>query len=775
MRSFPARPHVKAAAASRLAATVLLAAASAALLAGCGGGSGPPSGPSGDGGPPGAGGSAGPGSKAGGKGSGVRRMAARLEEITRGLDPKKNIFVNTERAALIKAGIEQNPSKRIELLPGLADELLKAGRSEEAIAVTESLLRPSPAEAYLAPPLHETREFLGLCYMRLGEQENCIAHHGIDSCLLPIRGTGLHRLPRGSRGAIREFLQALEAKPDNLGARWLLNIAAMTLGEYPDGVPARWRIPPETFAAEHDIKRFYDAAPALGLSVPGHAGGAILEDFDGDGLLDVMFSSMGVRDQLRFHRNNGDGTFSDRTEAAGLVGETGGLNMVHADYDNDGDPDVFVLRGGWMKLGGRFPNSLLRNDGDGTFEDVTEEAGLLSFHPTQAGAWGDYDNDGWLDLFVGNESTPDDPHPSEFYRNNGDGTFSDRTIELGRSDFGYVKGVAWGDYNDDGRPDLYVSVLGGDNLLFRNDGRRLTAGQRGEQGRFTDVAREAGVVGPTDSFAVWFWDYDNDGREDLFVAGYRITDLSDLAAMLLGMPTRTEMPRLYHNDGDGTFSDVTRAVRLNRLALPMGSNFGDLDNDGWLDAYFGTGKPALGALIPNRLFRNDGGKLFQDVTTSADVGNLQKGHGVAFGDIDNDGDQDILEEMGGWYESDVAPHVLFKNPGHGNRFITLRLEGRRSNRSAIGARIKVRVRTARGARDIHVTCGWGGSFGGSSLQQEIGLGAATAIEAIEVKWPATGEVQVFREVAPDRVYRIVEGDPVLAPVQVKIVSLGGSR
>jgi len=184
MRLSPARRRMTTAAAT------FLAAAAAVLLAGCGDGSEPPSAPPGAGGPPDAGGSAGPESKAGGKGSGVRRMAERLDEITRGLDPKRNIFINSERAALIKTVIEQNPSQRIELLPGFADELLKAGRNDEAIAVTESLLHPSPAEAYLAPPLHVTHDFLGLCYMRLGEQENCIAHHGIDSCLLPIRGTG---------------------------------------------------------------------------------------------------------------------------------------------------------------------------------------------------------------------------------------------------------------------------------------------------------------------------------------------------------------------------------------------------------------------------------------------------------------------------------------------------------------------------------------------------------------------------------------------------------
>ena len=143
---------------------------------------------------------------------------------------------------------------------------------------------------------------------------------------------------------------------------------------------------------------------------------------------------------------------------------------------------------------------------------------------------------------------------------------------------------------------------------------------------------------------------------------------------------------------------------------------------------------------------------------------------MAFGDIDNDGDQDLLEEMGGWFESDVAPSVLFKNPGHGNHFITLRLEGRRSNRSAIGARLKVHLAMAPGGRDVYLTAGTGGSFGGNSLQQEIGLGAATGIEAIQVTWPATGEVQMFRDVAMDRVYRVVEGETGLQPVTVKVLS-----
>ena len=170
-----------------------------------------------------------------------------------------------------------------------------------------------------------------------------------------------------------------------------------------------------------------------------------------------MLSSSGPLDQLRFFHNNGDGTFSDRTRQAGLIGELGGLNIIETDYNNDGHPDVLVLRGGWWGKFGEYPMSLLRNNGNGTFDDVTEDAGLLSAHPTQTAAWADFDNDGWLDLFVGHESTPNDPHPSQLFHNNHDGTFTEVGAANGLADLGFVKGVAWGDFNNDGRPDLYVS------------------------------------------------------------------------------------------------------------------------------------------------------------------------------------------------------------------------------------------------------------------------------------------------------------------------------
>ena len=189
----------------------------------------------------------------------------------------------------------------------------------------------------------------------------------------------------------------------------------------------------------------------------------------------------------------------------------------------------------------------------------------------------------------------------------------------------------------------------------------------------------------------------------------------------------------------------------------MGANYGDLDNDGYLDFYLGTGQPNLETLVPNRMFRNADGKKFQEVTGSGGFGHLQKGHGIAFGDLDNDGDQDIFCVLGGAYSGDVYMNACFENPGQGNHWLTVLLEGTRSNRGAIGARLRVEIETADGSRVIHRTVGTGGSFGSSSLQQEIGLGRAVRVRTLSVTWPSGG-VQSFEGLELDRFVKIREGD-----------------
>jgi hypothetical protein len=685
-------------------------------------------------------------------------MAALLKEKGDHVDLTVIPYVVNDRRADALARALDDPSRsladQLSFRFRYATELVDAGRIDDALAAIAGLRRDaeaiSPANWRKAAPMLLTLQAVAL--LRKGEQDNCNMANTRNSCLLPIRGAGIHIRTEGSSRAIAVLEEILGMDPANLRARWLLNIAHMTLGGYPDRVPPALLIPPRVFAPEHPLPRFTNVADDAGLDVYGLSGGAILDDFDGDGRLDLMVSAIGFDAQLRFFRNLGHGRFEDRTEAAGLTGETGGLNLVQADYDNDGRVDALVLRGGWLGTEGRFPLSLLHNDGGGRFTDVTEAAGLLRFAPTQTATWLDYDGDGWLDLFVGNESTPGAVHPCQLFHNEGNGTFTERAAAAGLDVVAFVKAVVSGDYDGDGRPDLYVSVGGGDNLLFRNDG----PARDGAGWRFTEVGRAAGVTQPRASFAAFFFDYDNDGRPDLYVAGYGAM-AEDVAADYLGLPNPGERPRLYHNRGDGTFEDVTRAAHLDRVMPGMGLNFGDLDNDGWLDFYVGTGNPDLSTLVPNRMFRNGGKGIFQDVTTAGDFGHLQKGHAICFGDYDDDGDQDVFEQMGGAYTADTAHSVLFANPGNANAWVALTLEGVRSNRSAIGARIHVTVEGDEGRRSLYRTVSSGGSFGASPLRQEIGLGAAKRIVAVDVSWPATGQTQRFEGLQLRRRYRIREG------------------
>ena len=710
--------------------------------------------------------------------AGTQAMVERLRELAKNSDPAHNVYLNRQRAALFRDRLARavNPVEKLDARIRLSLELLQSGDTETAIHelhVARDLMRVFPEEQRPGMALELDRLF-AQAHLRLGEQQNCVARHTSQSCLLPLQEGGVHEIQTGSRQAVQYLNRILERAPGDIESVWLLNVAHMTLGEYPDQVSPSYLIPPEVFASDYDIRRFRDVAPQVGVAAAGTAGGAIMEDFDGDGWLDVVCSSWGMGEQLRFFRNQGDGTFEERTREAGLSGLTGGLNLLQADYDNDGHRDILVLRGAWMGREGRHPNSLLRNRGDGTFVDVTEEAGLLSFHPTQTAVWTDFDLDGRLDLFVGNESGEDGTHPCELFHNQGDGTFRDVAADYGVAHVGFVKGVAAGDYDNDGRPDLYLSCFGEPNVLFRN-----AAGKEpGTSMHFEDVTARAGVAEPVDSFPTWFFDVDNDGWEDLWVASYSDqASMAKVAADYLDLPDNPgARPRLYRNNGDGTFTDITAASRLDRVLVVMGCNFGDLDNDGWLDFYLGTGDPVLTSLMPNRMFRNADGKFFQDVTTSGGFGHVQKGHGVAFGDFDHDGDQDVFARMGGAYEGDAFQCALFENPGHGNHWVTLELRGRSSNRDAIGARISLVVRGEEGSRIVHATVSSGGSFGASSVRQEIGLGRATAIESLRVQWPnSTGTSQIFTNVPLNAAVEIVEGAAEVQTVPRQRIHLGAAQ
>ena len=720
---------------------------------------------------------------------GTAAMVARLEAMAAAA-ARTNPYAGSMRARAL--GAVAPPAALPDLLryrSEIARYLLYAGRSDEAAAAFEGVLDEAAADRSISPTfVSAVRQLLALSHLRVAMQRNCVSGPAAARCSAPVGREAVHPDAGAARRAIAEYARVLGDPPDEstaLAAQWLLNLAYMMVGEYPFHVPERWLVPPEAFRAEHDVGRFPDVAGRLGLDDPGRKGGSVMDDFDGDGRLDIVASSAGLfavaegenANQLRYFRNEGDGTFTERTTEAGLDGLVSGLHVIHADYDNDGFLDLLVLRGAWLDAG--HPNSLLRNNGDGTFTDVTEAAGLLMPAPTQAAAWGDYDNDGWVDLFIGNESRVPpggagaaasgggSVYPSRLFRNNRDGTFTDVAAEAGVAVVGFVKGVVWGDYDNDGRLDLYVTRLRPDepNLLLHNEGPGP-----GGAWSFRDAAAEAGVEGPPVSFPTWFFDYDNDGWEDLFVSGFS-GGLADVVLERLGRPHQGQLPRLYRNEGDGTFTDVTAAVGLDRIMVGMGSNFGDLDNDGFLDMYLGTGDPDYRMLVPNLMFRNAGGERFQDVTSSGGFGHLQKGHGVSFGDVDADGDQDLYHVSGGAFEGDTFPNALYLNPGHGNRWLTLRLEGVASNRAAIGARIRVTAVTPEGDREVHVTVGAGGSFGGSSLQQEIGLGAATAIRTVAVTWPVTGETDVYADVALDRAYRIREGDAALTPVRLGPIDL----
>jgi len=632
-----------------------------------------------------------------------------------------------------------------------------AGKMEEAIKDLKAAYQIARTAApNLAP---QYLEDIGGAYLHFSEMENGVYSKTSDFGLVPPANLkASYEKKEESRLAIQYFTEYLKQFPDDLEVKWDLNLAYMTLGEYPDLVPKPYVIPLADLQSKEDIGRFVDVAPAAGVKAIFEAGGVIADDFENNGLLDIVLSSMGVCDQMKYFHNNGDGTFSDRTAEAGLMGQVGALNMVQADYNNDGCMDILVLRGGW-----EYPQrrSLLRNNCNGTFTDVTEASGLGDpVTGSNSAAWADIDNDGYLDLFIGNENLP-----SQLFHNKGDGTFEEISHAAGIDRTAFTKGVTAADYDHDGFVDFYVSNFDGPNALYHNNGN-LT---------FTDVSRQAGVQAPLISFATWFFDYDNDGWPDIFVNSYYMP-MTESVKTYLGQHQNAETMKLYRNKHDGTFEDVTAKVGLDKVFMPMGSNFGDIDNDGFLDIYLGNGNPSYTAMFPHVLLHNKEGKEFVDITASSGTGDMHKGHGISFADLDRSGNEAIVANYGGAIPGDAHYVRLYKNPGNRNDWINIHLVGVKSNRAGIGAQVHVTVTDdGQAARSIYRTGGETSSFGANPMELHIGLGHGAVIQAVDVFWPATNTRQHFTGIEKNQYIEIKEFATTVTKLERPRLPLGGVK
>jgi hypothetical protein len=441
-------------------------------------------------------------------------MINMLSDVAKSGYTAQNPFCSEARinsyASSLKAVSGADDSVALEYL--MAKTLLELGNEEKTAEVCENLLQKVAVNDIKGQIVMKN---LAIAYLRLEERRNCINDHSGESCIFPIAGRGLHADQRGSKKAIELYEHILKNDPRDLESRWLLNIAYMTTGGYPQQVPPVFLIKGLDADTSNGVKPFIDVAVKTGLNKKNMAGGSIIDDFNNDGYLDLVTSSWGLNEGMHYCRNNSNGTFSDISDPSGLKDFTGGLNIMQTDYNNDGLKDIFVLRGAWMQQFGKQPNSLLKNNGDGTFTDVTRQSGLLSFHPTQTATWDDFNNDGWLDVFIGNETTSEvEFHPCELYINN-HGTFTEVAAKAGCDIAAFVKGVTSGDYNNDGLPDIFISTLNGRKILLRNEGIKNNTIQ------FKDVTQQAGLhTNTTRTFPTWFWDFDNDGWLDILVYGY---------------------------------------------------------------------------------------------------------------------------------------------------------------------------------------------------------------------------------------------------------------
>jgi tetratricopeptide (TPR) repeat protein len=559
-------------------------------------------------------------------------------------------------------------------------------------------------------------------------------------------GTASYRL--GDFGeAARQFYEALQWGGSPID-QWLLHVAMAPMRS-PPSLPQSALFPiarPAPQDTRDVLLEFKDVAAELGVNRLDGNGTSAWGDYDGDGDLDLIVSGSGAF--LALYRNDGNNRFVDATASAGLADVPSGYSLNLIDYDNDSRLDLYVALNGWS---GPMRNRLFRNTGNGRFEDVSAKSGADDPGSGFVSLWGDLDNDGFLDLVVAN-GVLKDGSVTELYRNRGDGTFEKMPALQEPSQWGAI-GIALGDYDKDGDLDLFINGLdGAPNRLYRNDGKW----------RFREVAARAGVQQAAhNGFVAFFVDYNNDTWPDLIT-----TSLAPWDAVVDGLregyqpesnkAVHPDSTRLFRNNNDGTFTDVTFEAKLYLPAGSMGAGVADLDNDGFVDLYLGTGDPQLTRLEPNRLFRNRGDGTFVDLTQMvgfARSGN--KGHGVTFVDLDNDGDLEIYAQLGGHYPGDHAHNALYRNlKGSRNHWLGLELRGVRSNRFAVGAQVTVRAGDAVFYREVKGSEGFGST---DPYRVHIGLGRRAKVEQVDIRWPS-GTVQRLGAMEVDRVVQVVETD-----------------
>ncbi len=550
------------------------------------------------------------------------------------------------------------------------------------------------------------------------------------------------RMERWAEG-IPYALQACRDTPSDLRYRWILRALTMHAGQPESIIPSEFRlkVPPSAPSPF----RFRDVTKTAGAGRLGLGRGAAWADFDNDGYEDILVGA--ERAPFCLFRNRGDGTFEDVAREVGLI-DTVGLGCYASqfiDYDNDGFQDIFFGGNGWGGGGRLF---LFHNEGGKRFADVTQSAGLAGSVNAFGASWADFDNDGRLDLAVAaGVIDPEGGDRIRLYHNEGHGKFREVGEPAGLTQRARWISLTWGDYDGDGRQDLLASSFDAGPFLFRNLGN----------GKFEDMSVKAGIRMQAAAYTPEFFDYNNDGKLDLFVSTYPSGDLTIntmIESKLGATVERAQRQLLFHNNGDGTFRNVTEQAGILGWYGAMSSQVGDLDNDGFDEIMIGTGNPALDWCEPKPLLRNTGNGEFVDIAESAGLVHFGMLHGTSLADYDLSGNLSLFGSFGGFYWGSRETSRLYRNLGSEKNSLEIRLVGTKSNRDAIGARVSAIA----GKRSVFKWVNGGNGFGcNNSRIVHLGLDQEAKVDRLQIDWPS-GQRQTFQSIPAGHRIEIVEGN-----------------